>query len=191
MRNYKSLETHHDFYKGVETINHVKTASDNFVFKSKRKVRVTEEPHQPWDALSPFTCTADCPYFTRIFNWKYASRLADENLRYQITLICVESPLLNLKRSPNLVSHTGLKKHVFCRWRRSWSEWWKRIRSFEARSKWRYGCSKKEGKIHTEVQIIISFFLFRQKRENTSCQSYHWFRVVPAPNQSDPKPFRP
>ena len=110
MRNYKSLETHHDFYKGVESINHVKTASDNFVFKSKRKVRVTEEPHQPWDALSPFTCTADCPYFTRIFNWKYASRLADENLRYQITLICVESPLLNLKRSPNLVSHTELEK---------------------------------------------------------------------------------
>ena len=33
--------------------------------------------------------------------------------------------------------------------------------------------------------------LFRQKRENTSCQSCHWFRVVPAPNQSDPKPFRP
>ena len=51
MRNYKSLETHHDFYKGVETINHVKTASDNFVFKSKRKVRVTEEPHQPWVRL--------------------------------------------------------------------------------------------------------------------------------------------
>ena len=115
---------------------------------------MTEEPHQPWDALSPFTSTADCPYFTRIFNWKYASRLADENLRYQIMLICVESPLLNLKRSPNPVSH------VFCRWRRSWSKWWKRIRirSFEARSKWRYGCSKKEGKIHTEVQRIISFF---------------------------------
>ena len=39
MRNYKSLEAHHSYLKEgwVETINHVKTASDNFVFKARVK----------------------------------------------------------------------------------------------------------------------------------------------------------
>ena len=80
MRNYKSLEAHHNYLKEgwVETINHLKTASDNFVFKtrvkpSQRDRRTisdtarqknhirhseTEEPHQTCAALTKYATVA-------------------------------------------------------------------------------------------------------------------------------------
>ena len=54
MKNYKSLEAHAYFKDGwVETIYHI-SKSNSIILKCKVKPsqRVTEEPHQPWVALT-------------------------------------------------------------------------------------------------------------------------------------------